>query len=701
MTWSVLPRASDALRQPRVTALKDRIPSGLETAGRVIPPQRICQPSVIIGRYGPAAPLKREQKMIVRKRRKSAALAATLMMTTNFVAPGVIAAPLQPNDSNTTTPIKHVIVIYGENRSFDHLYATYQPKSGETVRNLLSEGIIKADGSPGPNFAKAAQNQATDTDTFRIAPTKTGPYATLPPLTAGGAKSPSDTSPPFKTIAEAQDATSDLLPRDLHLLLTGATGLTSGAVDTRLANVNTLPNGPYSLTPGISYDAYAASPVHRFYQMFQQMDCDTGYATSANPSGCLNDLFPWVEVTIGAGTNGGPLAGGVTPSGEGSVAMGIYNVAQGDMPYFKYLSDNYTISDNYHQPAKGGTGLDSIIAGFGDAIWYSDGKGNAAVPPAGQIEDPNPQSGTNNVYTNDGYGSATTGKGGSYTECTDPTHPGVKPILDYLSALPEKINSSCEAGHYYLLNNYNPGYLSDGTIDTTTPFAIPPVSTPSIGDVLLANAVSFAWFGEGWNQSVAEPTNPNNVYCNICNPFNYQTKFMADPKLRGVASQDTDDFYADLHSGNLPAVSFVKPSGVNDGHPDSSKFDIFEAFTKKLLTELKKNPDLWKTTAVFITVDEGGGYYDSGYIQTLDFFGDGTRIPLIAVSPFSKGGHVKHSYTDHVSILKFIEKNWGLPTISKRSRDNLPNPQGGADPYVPANRPAIGDLMDMFDFTQS
>jgi phospholipase C len=222
--------------------------------------------------------------------------------------------------------------------------------------------------------------------------------------------------------------------------------------------------------------------------------------------------------------------------------------------------------------------------------------------------------------------------------------------------------------------------------------------TPSIGDLLLANSVSFTWFGEGWDQAVADPLNPNLVYCNICNPFNYQSKFMANPALRGVASQDTADFYNDLHSGSLPAVSFLKPSGVNDGHPSSSKFDIFEAFTKKVLIELRNNPDLWKTTAVFITVDEGGGYYDSGYVQTLDFFGDGTRIPLLAVSPFSTGGHVKHSYTDHVSILKFIEKNWGLSTISPRSRDNLPNPQG--DGYVPTNRPAIGDLMDMFNFSQ-
>lgn len=637
---------------------------------------------------------------MLRERRTTVSYLAVFSLITNFVAPASIAAPLQANDDNTTTPIKHVIVIYGENRSFDHLYATYQSPSGDKVYNLLSEGIVNADGTPGPNFAKAAQAMATDTDSFRIAPQQTGPYQTLPPVTVSGPKAPSDTGPPFNTLAQAEDATSDLLPRDYRLLLVGATGLTSGSVDTRLANASSLANGPYSLTPGIPYNAYAASPVHRFYQMWQQMDCDLSHATSSNPSGCLNDLFPWVEATIGAGTNGAPLTGGgATPSGEGSISMGFYNVAQGDMPYFKTLSDDYTISDNYHQPAKGGTGLDSIIAGFGDEIWYSDGKGNPAAPPSGQIEDPDPQSGSNNVYTNDGYGSSKTGKGGSYSECTDPSHPGVKPILDYLAALPAKVSPNCEPGHYYLLNNYNPGYLSDGSLDPT-PFTIPPVSTPSIGDVMLNNAASFAWFGEGWDQSVAEPTNPNNDYCNICNPFNYQSKFMADPKLRGVATQDTADFYDDLHSGNLPAVSFVKPSGLNDGHPASSRFDIFEAFTKKLLTELRNNPDLWKTTAVFITVDEGGGYWDSGYIQNLDFFGDGTRIPMIVVSPYSTGGHVNHTYTDHVSILKFIEKNWSLPPISNRSRDNLPDPQPGPNDYVPGNRPAIGDLMDMFNFKQ-
>ena len=71
---------------------------------------------------------------------------------------------------------------------------------------------------------------------------------------------------------------------------------------------------------------------------------------------------------------------------------------------------------------------------------------------------------------------------------------------------------------------------------------------------------------------------------------------------------------------------------------------------------------------------------------------------MLVVSPYSKGGHISHAYTDHVSTLKFIEANWGLKPITSRRRDNLPNPLTGSNPYVPTNSPAIGDLMDLFKF---
>jgi phospholipase C len=174
---------------------------------------------------------------------------------------------------------------------------------------------------------------------------------------------------------------------------------------------------------------------------------------------------------------------------------------------------------------------------------------------------------------------------------------------------------------------------------------------------------------------------------------------MAKAAVRTAHIQDTANLYDDIAKGNLPAVSFVKPSGLVDGHPSSSKLDLFEGFAKKIVDAVKANPDLWQDTAIFITFDEGGGYYDSGYVQPLDFFGDGTRIPLIAVSPHTKPGHISHDYADHVSILKFIERNWGLKPVTYRSRDNFENPIASkSNPYVPVNTPAIGDLFDLFDF---
>ena len=69
-------------------------------------------------------------------------------------------------------------------------------------------------------------------------------------------------------------------------------------------------------------------------------------------------------------------------TGEGSTAMGFYNVQNGDAPYFKYLADNYAMSDNFHQSVNGGTGANHIMLGHGDMIWFSDGNGQSGRAPA-------------------------------------------------------------------------------------------------------------------------------------------------------------------------------------------------------------------------------------------------------------------------------------------------------------------------------
>jgi len=91
--------------------------------------------------------------------------------------------------AHTRTPIKHVIVIIGENRTFDHVFATYNPKQGESIWNLLSRGIINADGTAGPYFAAGHQWAATDAapSKYMLAPPKKA-FAgdVLPAPLAGG-----------------------------------------------------------------------------------------------------------------------------------------------------------------------------------------------------------------------------------------------------------------------------------------------------------------------------------------------------------------------------------------------------------------------------------------------------------------------------------------------------------------------------------
>jgi phospholipase C len=638
-------------------------------------------------------------------------------------------------DNTTTSPIKHLIVIIGENRTFDHVFATYKPQKGQTVNNLLSQGIINEDGTPGPNYARAIQYTAIDGNpppaveplsaplpsTYQVAPGGKTPYTTLPPPALGG-----PVAAEFTTVAAAEASENGLPdladgggpdPAYYAELTTGGTGIMGSHIpDSRVPSATDLPPGPFQLTPGVPYDSYAASPVHRFYQMWQQLDCSADYATATNPSGCLNDLFPWVETTIGAGSNTRAQPANFTnlSTGEGSTAMGFYNVLEGDAPYFKSIADTYAMSDNFHQSVQGGTGANHIMMGFGDAIYYTDGNGTALPPPAAEIENPDPQPGTNNYYTDDGYGTSTTTDGGvmplgggSYSNCSDSDQPGVASVNTYLSSLPVPIAPHCDPGHYYLLNNYNPGYLGDGTpvnlANIANTFTIPPSGVPTIGDPLRSKDVSFAFFGDQFNQYVIDPNSydtTTNEYCSICNFFQFSTGIMGNPAARAAHMKDTIDLYNGLAAGQLPAVSFVKPSGLLDGHPASSKLDLFEGFVKKIADLVQSQPALWQDTAIVVTFDEGGGYYDSGYVQPLDFFGDGTRIPTLVISPLATGGRISHEYTDHVSIMKFIERNWGLNKISKRSRDNMPNPiQTGANPYAPTNSPAIGDMFDLFDFS--
>jgi phospholipase C len=638
----------------------------------------------------------------LRRKKWPAMIALGAMLGTQTAMPLAFAGVDTASLGMPTTPIKHVIVLIGENHTFDNIFATYVPKTGQRVANLLSRGIINNDGSPGPNSAKAQQFQVNSPlpSTYFISSTDKIAYSPfLPPPQLNGAPNakvglsqigadPTGVQPPFNgsvTLADLEFLEPSILTTDLSLLRTGATDATgTNGNDPRVTNGSTLPNTVFQWTgAALPYDSYNGDQVHRLFHMWQQSDCNIAFATPRNPSGCLNDLYPFV---------------GMARDDSGSNAMGFFNMKQGDAPFLKQLADTYTMSDNFHQAIMGGTAVNHQALGTGDAIPWTTFDG-LTKPPA-NIANPNPISSTSDKYTADG----------EWTNCSDTTQPGIEPIVSYLGTLPYNPSPNCASGNYYMINNLSPGFLPNGTIDTASITAgskVPPSSLRTIGDELNDNGLSWAYYGGGYNAAVRVANGSTDVfsqliannYCDICNFESYASSIMGDSTQRAAHIKDATNFFAALSSGNLPAVSFVKPDGFADGHPASSKLDLFEAMTKKIVTTLNAQPGLAKSTALFITMDEGGGSWDSGYSQPLDFFGDGPRIPLIVVSQYSKGGKVVHSYTDHVSILKFIESNWSLVPLTTRSRDNLPNPTSvPGNPYVPTNSPALDDLMDMFTF---
>src|SRR5215471_8834360 len=310
--------------------------------------------------------IRMRRKLIYPALATGAAVAVTVMMT---AAPAGSAARAS-GAPRTTTPIKHVVVIIGENHSFDNVFATYQPPGRQKIWNLLSKGIVTKSGAPGPNFGLARQLTASNTKTYSLSPKITGAYKPLP-------------RPNTTYVSKACD------------------GQNGNSPDTRFpAN---LANGPYQITKYVPYyddhiqysqfgqcelfGAYVGDPIHRFYQMWQQYGSHHG------------QLNTWVANTAGDDNGANPPE----PIFQGGLQTGFYNMAQGDAPIVKDLALHYAISDNYHQAVMGGTGANHIMLGTGWAASFQNASGQTATSPAGEIENPNPKPGTNNNYTQDGY----------------------------------------------------------------------------------------------------------------------------------------------------------------------------------------------------------------------------------------------------------------------------------------------------------
>jgi len=265
------------------------------------------------------------------------------------------------------------------------------------------------------------------------------------------------------------------------------------------------------------------------------------------------------------------------------------------------------------------------------------------------------------------------------------------------------------AGAFTLCGNYfcsvlgpsNPNLLSlvSGTTggNTTNTMDRGSLDWPVMVDLLDAHKITWKCY----NLGIGTGTSPEDF--NMLVHFKH---WQHDPRL----NFNEDDYQADLAAGKLPQVSFLITESLISEHPPA---DIQTGQHK--MAEVIKNlmsSKLWSSSALFLTYDEGGGFFDHVAPPQVDAYGLGFRVPTLVVSPWSKRGHVSGQLYEHSSILKFIERRFGLPSLASINHqcdtqtpakiNDAANGKAFAPPAPPRDGlPQLGDFYDIFDFTQN
>lgn len=227
----------------------------------------------------------------------------------------------------------------------------------------------------------------------------------------------------------------------------------------------------------------------------------------------------------------------------------------------------------------------------------------------------------------------------------------------------------------YLVNT---AYPADGPHPATTPAGnlVPPLQTATIGDRLSAKGVSWAWYAGGWNDALAG--HPDPLFQFNHQPFAYFANYANGTPGQAAHLKDETDLVAAIRTNSLPAVSFYKPIGTDNEHPGYANLLDGETHAANLIDSILASP-AGRNTAIIVTYDENGGFWDHVPPPFIDSWGPGTRVPTIVISPFAKKGFVDHTQYDTTSILALIEHRYNLTPLGSRDA-------------------AAADLQDSFSF---
>jgi phospholipase C len=228
---------------------------------------------------------------------------------------------------------------------------------------------------------------------------------------------------------------------------------------------------------------------------------------------------------------------------------------------------------------------------------------------------------------------------------------------------------------YAVNTTYSVNQPHPSTIDPAR--LLPNQTLPTIGDRLSDKNVTWAWYAGGWNDALAG--RPADWFQFHHQPFVYFAPFADGTAAKAQHLKDEQDFLTALRTNTLPAVSFVKPYGLDNEHPGYASLLQGQQHVAELVRAVQSSP-AWADTAIIITYDEYGGRWDHVAPPAGDRWGPGTRVPTIVISPFAKRGFVDHTRYDTTSILKLIETRWNLAPLGARDA-------------------AANDLSNAFDFS--
>jgi phospholipase C len=434
--------------------------------------------------------------------------------------------------------------------------------------------------------------------------------------------------------AQQRDRDGSLLP-ELPRIWGGLTGRGVEPAITQEATAG-LPNTPFAIDDPNGFNQSTAvitrDLVHRFYENQMQID------------GGRNDRF-------------------AAYGDSGALVMGSY---RGDTQQLWTIASKYVLADNFFMGAFGGSFLNHQWLVCACVPYYPDADRSPAKDSIAAVA----PDGVSLVLA--------------------PTSP-----RSALDGPPRFLKDGNLTPDFYAVNTMQPPYQPSGNrpaeggdarfADPSRPTTLPPQTADTIGDLLSAKGVSWAWYAGAWQATVdGDRSRPVPNFQFHHQPFNYYRTFAPGTAMRAEHLLDGGmggaAFISAIDAGRLPQVTFYKPQGNLNQHSGYASVLAGDAHIADVIAHLERSPQ-WPHMLIVVTYDENGGYWDHVAPPKGDRWGPGSRIPAIIVSPYAKRGTIDHTVNDTTSILRFITRRFGLPVLPGiAARDAAFRARGAAPP---------------------